>query len=45
MDKEEIDRFYDEFGVKKAKKIENKFQRFWENPPIPEGMKLIFRCY
>ena len=45
MKKEEIDKFFDKYGIEKAKEIEPKYPRNWENPPIPHGMRLVFECY
>ena len=45
MTKEEIEKLFDKYGFKKVGKVEPKFPRNWENPPIPEGMRMVFESF
>lgn len=45
MEKEEIENFYKKHDVEKTDELKDKYPRFWENRPIPEGMRRVFNLY
>ncbi len=45
MKKEEIEKFYDKHDFDKSDVIDKKYDGNWENPPIPEGKKLVFEVF
>jgi hypothetical protein len=45
MEKERIDKFYDDNKVDKIDELKKDYDGNWENPPIPEGKRLVFECY
>ena len=45
MTKEEIDRFYEKYGLGNGGNFDEDYDGNWENPPIPNGKRLIFKAY
>lgn len=45
MEKEKIDKFYNDNDIDKIDDWKKDYDGNWENPPIPEGKRIVFECF
>lgn len=45
MTKDELEKFYKKYGIENGGNLDKDYDGNWENPPIPEGKRLVFRTY
>lgn len=45
MTLEELEEFYKKYGIEKSNENRKNYKGIWENPPVPEGKRLVFTCY
>jgi hypothetical protein len=45
MERDELEKFFKKHGIDEDKEMDEDYDGNWENHPIPEGKRLVFRTY